>query len=240
MLKRIAVIVPAYNEEKCIAGVIESINLLNTGNEFKLDVIVVNDASIDSTGCIASKKNCTLLDLPVNVGIGGAVQTGFKYAFSEGYDYAMQVDGDGQHPPAEIPRLIKMIGEKDLDVVIGSRFIEKKGFLSSYSRRLGISFFKHILKWYTGFTITDCTSGFRIINRKTLSMVCETYPDEYPEPESIILYSRNHLRIGEVAVEMRERQGGRSSISAFNSIYYMIKVSIAIFFAALRSPKKVL
>jgi len=234
MVKKIAVIVPAYNEEKAIAGVVNGINALDPGKDFRLDVIVINDCSYDKTTEIATQLNCILLDLPVNIGIGGAMQTGFKYAFENRYDFAMQVDGDGQHPPAEIPKLIYAISEKERDVVIGSRFIEKGGFRSTFSRRLGIYFFRYLIKLFCGITITDSTSGFRIINRKALAVVSEIYPDEYPEPESIILYSRHNLKIGEISVIMRERQGGQSSIGAFTSLYYMVKVSIAIFFTFIK------
>lgn len=238
MVKRIAVIVPAFNEEMAIAGVINEINAIEQANDIALDVVVVNDCSADHTAEIAGKMKCILLDLPVNLGIGGAVQAGFKYAFANGYNYAMQVDGDGQHPPVEIPKLINAIIDRNLDVVIGSRFITKTGFISTFSRRLGITFFKHLLRLFCGITITDSTSGFRIINHKAMSIVSEFYPDEYPEPESIVIYNSHHLKIGEVAVTMRERQGGRSSIRAFNSIYYMMKVSIGIFFTYIRFRNK--
>jgi glycosyltransferase involved in cell wall biosynthesis len=238
MIKKIAVIVPAYNEEKAIAAVVGDINALDLGKNFAMTVVVVNDCSKDRTADIVRKLNCILLDLPVNLGIGGAVQTGFIYAYENGFDYAMQVDGDGQHPPSEIPKLLKTIDEAGLDIVIGSRFIEKSGFKSTFSRRMGINFFRYVIRLFCGITITDSTSGFRIINRKTLSIVCEHYPDEYPEPESIILYHSHHLKIGEVAVEMRERQGGVSSIRMFNSLYYMLKVSVAILFTYIRYKNK--
>lgn len=234
MIKKIAVIVPAYNEEKAIVGVVSDINALDLGKDFTITVVVVNDCSKDNTSDSVRKQNCVLLDLPVNLGIGGAMQTGFIYAFENGFDYAIQVDGDGQHPPSEIPKLVKKIVDAELDIVIGSRFIEKSGFKSTFSRRMGINFFRKVIRLFCGITITDSTSGFRIINQKTLSIVCENYPDEYPEPESIILYHRHHLKIGEVAVEMRERQGGVSSIRMFNSLYYMLKVSIAIVFTFVR------
>jgi glycosyltransferase involved in cell wall biosynthesis len=234
MVKKIAVIVPAYNEEKAIAEVVNDINTLVAANNFHLDVIVVNDSSHDKTTEIVKQLKCVLLNLPVNIGIGGAMQTGFRYAYEKGYDYAIQVDGDGQHPPSEIPKLINAILEKGLDVVIGSRFIDKTGFLSTFIRRMGILFFKRLLKLFCGITVTDSTSGFRIINRKALAVVSEIYPDEYPEPESIILYSRHNLKIGEIPVNMRERQGGRSSIGTFTSLYYMMKVSLAIFFTYIR------
>ncbi len=232
---KVAVIVPAYNEEKAIAGVVTGINAIDPGTDILLDVIVINDCSVDQTALIASTLKCTLLDLPVNLGIGGAMQTGYIFAFENNYDYAMQVDGDGQHPPAEIPKLVHAIIEKNLDVAIGSRFLENKGFLSSFSRRMGILFFKHLIQMLCGIKVTDATSGFRIINKKALSLVSEQYPDEYPEPESIILFWKHNLKIGEVPVQMRERQGGQSSIRAFKSLYYMAKVSLAIFFKYLKS-----
>lgn len=238
MIKRIAIVVPAFNEAKAIASVVSNINDLNIGSAFQTDVIVVNDCSTDRTSEIAATLNCILLNLPVNLGIGGAVQTGFKYAYANEYDYAMQVDGDGQHPASEIPKLVTGIVDKDLDVLIGSRFIQKTGYISTFSRRMGIVYFKHLLKIFCGITITDSTSGFRIINRKTLAVVQDYYPDEYPEPESIILYSRNRLKIGEIPVTMLERQGGESSIRAFTSLYYMLKVSFAIFFTFIRIRNK--
>jgi len=233
MVKRIAAIVPAYNEENTIASVVNDIHAIND-NEFCIDVIVINDCSQDKTAEIAFRLDCILLDLPVNLGIGGAVQTGFKYAFEKEYDFAIQIDGDGQHPPYEIPKLFHSMNNKEMDVVIGSRFIEKKGFNSTFIRRLGIFYFKYILRLYCGINVTDSTSGFRILNRKALAIVSEIYPDEYPEPESIILYSKHNLKIGEVSVNMRERMGGQSSIRAFTSLYYMMKVSIAIFFTYFR------
>ena len=234
-MKKIAIIIPVYNEEKNITSVVNEINTIDIGGvDFIIDIVVVNDCSLDQTVNIVSKLKCILIDLPVNLGIGGAMQTGFKFAFGNNYDYALQVDGDGQHPPSEIPKLITAIKQNKFDVVIGSRFINNEGFRSTFSRRLGIIFFKYLLRLFCGITITDSTSGFRIINKKALAIVKEYYPDEYPEPESIILYKKNNLEIGEVPVKMLKRQGGVSSISSFTSIYYMIKVSLAIFFTYIK------
>ena len=238
MEKKIAIVIPAFNEQDTIAEVVSGVNALNTSENMHFDAVVINDCSTDNTSIIAEKLNCILLDLPINLGIGGAVQTGFKFAFENNYDYAIQVDGDGQHSPAEIPKLINAITQNEYDV-IGSRFINKEGFQSSFSRRIGIIFFKYLILFYCRLEITDSTSGFRLLNKKALALVSEYYPDEYPEPESIILFYKNNLKIGEVAVEMRERQGGRSSIRAFNSLYYMVKVSIAIFFTFIRSKIKI-
>ena len=231
---KIAVIVPAYNEEKSIAAVVEDILHVAHSRNLLVTVVVVNDCSKDATSEIISKLNCVALDLPINLGIGGAVQTGFKFAFENGFDLAIQVDGDGQHPASEIPKLISAAEEQDIDVVIGSRFISKIGFQSSAVRRIGINYFKWLNRFMVGVKIFDSTSGFRLINNKALAIVSEYYPDEYPEPESIILYSLKHLKIGEVPVNMKERQGGVSSIGKLSSIYYMFKVSLAIIYTFIR------
>ena len=231
---KIAAIVPAYNEETSIAAVVEDILQLASAQKLFITVVVVNDCSKDATSDIISKLNCVALHLPVNLGIGGAVQTGFKYAVENGFDCAIQIDGDGQHPASEIPKLIRAAQEQQLDVVIGSRFISKSGFQSSATRRLGINYFKWLNRFLVGVLINDSTSGFRLINKKTLEIVSDYYPDEYPEPEAIILFALQHLKIGEVAVQMKERQGGTSSIGAFSSIYYMFKVSLAIMYTFIR------
>ena len=233
-MNHIAAIVPAYNEEKAITAVVNDI--LQTAKEQNLliTVIVVNDCSVDTTSEIISKLNCVALNLPVNLGIGGAVQTGFKYAFENGFDYVIQIDGDGQHPASEIAKLLNSAKENNLDVVIGSRFMSKEGFQSSAIRRFGINYFKWLNRFLVGITINDSTSGFRLINKKVLEIVSEYYPDEYPEPEAIILYSLNKFKIGEVSVNMKERQGGVSSIGAVSSVYYMFKVSLAIFYTFIR------
>ena len=233
----IAAIIPAYNEEHSIGYVVMNLLEVAKTHQFNLDVIVVNDSSTDNTSQIAAKLDCILINLPSNLGIGGAVQTGFKYAFLKGYDFAMQVDGDGQHPPKEISKIILPALANEADVMIGSRFLEKSGFQSTFLRRLGINYFKHIIKVFCGIRVSDCTSGFRIINSKALEIVKSYYPDEYPEPESVIQFHQNNLTIKEVQVEMNEREGGKSSIRAFNTLYYMIKVTIAILFTYIRLKK---
>lgn len=231
---KIAAIIPAYNEEKAIAAVVNDINNISQKINIIIDAIVVNDCSIDKTSEIISKLNCVALNLPVNIGIGGAVQTGFKYAFENNYDYAIQIDGDGQHPADEIPKLIAAALDNDYDVIIGSRFITNEGFQSTVLRRFGINYFKWLNKLIIGKTIYDSTSGFRLINKKVLEVVNEVYPDEYPEPEAIILYSLNNFKIAEVPVKMKERQGGKSSIRFGSSVYYMFKVSLAIIYTFIR------
>ncbi|MEI6815103.1 MAG: glycosyltransferase family 2 protein [Bacteroidota bacterium] len=230
---KIAAVIPAYNEEKSIVAVVDSINTLRIQG-IDITAIVVNDCSKDNTAAVASKADCILLNLPVNLGIGGAVQTGFKFALRNHFDIAIQVDGDGQHPANEIPNLIAPIINNLADVVIGSRFIEKTGFQSSSLRRGGIKYFKYVHRLLVNVQFTDSTSGFRALNKKALTIVDEYYPDEYPEPEAIVLYAFNDLKILEIPVEMRERQGGVSSINTLSGIYYMIKVTLAIIFTYIR------
>jgi glycosyltransferase involved in cell wall biosynthesis len=235
---RIAAIVPAFNEERSIADVVRNILSVADISSLPIDVVVVNDCSTDKTAAVVQQLPCIFLDLPVNLGIGGAVQTGFRYAFENGYDYAVQVDGDGQHPADEIPVLLTKALVTNADVVIGSRFIDKEGFQSSALRRSGIMYFKWLNKMLVGTVVNDSTSGFRMINRKVLALVNADYPDEYPEPEAIIIYSLQKFKIVEVPVKMRMRQGGKSSIGAFASVYYMFKVTLAIIYTFTRMKFK--
>ena len=233
MLK-IAVIIPAYNEEKSISKVVEGINNLNLGDNILKQVVVVNDCSTDSTHKVTATLNCITLNLPVNLGIGGAVQTGLKYAFLHQFDYAVQIDGDGQHPPKELPKLIDVMFKKNADIVIGSRYLEKKGFQSSFMRRVGINYFKMIINLLCHIKITDATSGFRLFNKKALAFANAYYPDEYPEPESIIYFKFNNLKIVETPVLMVERKEGKSSINNFSALYYMLKVTLAVVFTSIK------
>ncbi len=235
-IKKLAVIIPAYNEQDSIAMVVKDILSLQITN-LQIIPIVINDCSKDKTTEVVSKLNCILLDLPVNLGIGGAVQTGYKYAFENQFDYAIQVDGDGQHPASEIPKLIEEIEKGENNIIIGSRFIENTGFQSTGMRRMGIVFLKSWIKLFSGISINDNTSGFRLFDKKVIALVQSNYPDEYPEPESIIMFAKKGFKIKEVAVEMKERQGGESSIRAFDQLYYMVKVSLAIFYTYLRTKK---
>ena len=233
---KLAVIIPAYNEQDSIAMVISDINTLSISNT-EITAVVINDCSTDNTSEIASKIDCVLIDLAVNLGIGGAVQTGYRYAYDNNYDYTIQVDGDGQHPASQIPKLFNEAITNNINVVIGSRFIDNKGFQSSNMRRLGIGFLNKLIKLFTGLNILDNTSGFRLFDKKVIEIVQSNYPDEYPEPESLILFSKKNFSIKEVAVEMKERQGGESSIRNFNQLYYMIKVSMAIFYTFIKTKK---
>ncbi|RLD43657.1 MAG: glycosyltransferase family 2 protein [Bacteroidetes bacterium] len=233
---KLAVIIPAFNEQDSIAIVVNDINALSISNT-EITAIVINDCSSDNTSEVVSKLDCILIDLAVNLGIGGAVQTGYRYAYDNNFDFAIQVDGDGQHPANEIPKLLNEAITNNINVVIGSRFIDNKGFQSSGIRRLGIGFLNKLIKLFTGLNILDNTSGFRLFDKKVLEVVQANYPDEYPEPESLILFSKKNFSIKEVAVEMKERQGGESSIRNFDQLYYMIKVSMAIFYTFIKTKK---
>lgn len=233
-MDKIAVVIPAYNEEASIADVVAAVHLASKEAGIHYWPVVVNDCSKDRTGQIISQLPCTALQLPINLGIGGAVQTGFKYALLNGYTHAVQVDGDGQHPPVELKKMLQHMEQYGFDVVVGSRFIDGTGFQSSAIRRFGIKYFKNLNKLLVGATVHDSTSGLRMLNRKALAVVSADYPDEYPEPEAVILYVKNGLKIGEVQVEMRERQGGVSSIDGVRSVYYMAKVTIAILYTYIR------
>ena len=221
------IIIPAFNEQACI---------LNTVREVKekapdFDCLVINDHSSDFTGYILEQNGIQHVNLPANLGIGGAVQTGYKYAFFNGYDTAVQLDADGQHDPSFLKSMLDKMIETDADMVIGSRFIEKQGFQSSFARRMGIRYFSGLIKFLTGKKITDPTSGLRLANRKVIEMFAEDYPVDYPEPESTAHILKKGMKVQEIPVIMRERQGGKSSINMKRSVYYMIKVSIAILLA---------
>ena len=228
----VLVIVPAFNEEKNIVGVIEDLK----GLDLKPDILVVNDGSVDATGPLAkTTRKSLVVDLPNNLGIGGAVQTGFKYAARNGYQFAVQFDGDGQHLASELPKLLRVLNERGANVVIGSRFMEKhEGFRSTFTRRIGIRIFRVLNSLLIGQKVTDNTSGFRVYDRKAIQFLARDYPVDYPEPEAVILLGRNGFRIDEEPAEMRQRLEGGSSISGLQGAYYMIKVVLAIIMTALR------
>ena len=224
------VIIPAYNEEKSILNTVQAV--LDHAPGF--DYVVVNDCSRDHTRQLCREHHLNLLDLPINLGIGGAIQTGYRYALEHGYDMAVQFDGDGQHDASYLQRLADKLEQDNLDMVIGSRFIENQGFQSTGLRRFGIQFFKRLIKLLYGATITDATSGMRLCNRRVLEQFSADYPQDYPEPETVARLLRRGYRVEEVPVVMRERQAGTSSINPAKSVYYMIKVSAAILIERLR------
>ena len=218
------VIIPAYNEGENIKTTIDEVVKKAKG----FDYVVINDCSTDNTKIICEKYKYNYIDLPINLGIGGAVQTGYRYGYREGYDLAVQVDGDGQHDPTFLNQMAEFLEKKDVDMVIGSRFIDKKGFQSSGTRRIGIKYFTILIKILTGKTITDPTSGLRMVNRDIMKEFAYDYPKDYPEPESVVSILRKKKKVEEIPVIMRERSGGVSSISLKKSVYYMIKLSLAI------------
>ena len=217
-------IIPAYNEELAIGDVIEDIK----AHYPEADIVVVNDGSTDATEAVAKAHGAGVIDLPHNLGIGGAMQTGYKYAMDEGYDIAIQFDGDGQHRADQIERLVKPLLDGDADMVIGSRFLGAKGYESTFSRLIGIKILSGVVSILSGRKITDSTSGFRAANRRVMKFFSTHYPEDYPEPEAIVLLHKAGFRMAEVPVLMRERQSGSSSITAVRSAYYMLKVLLAI------------
>lgn len=227
------IIIPVYNESASIGGILDEI--AETFPQY--DILVVNDASTDESGRIAAANgNAVVVNLPFNLGIGGAVQTGFKYARENDYEIALQFDGDGQHQVTEISKLIPVIEEGKADIVIGSRFNKKTvGFTTHSLRRVGIWIFQWFSYMMIGQKITDHTSGFRAYNRKSFCFLANHYPTDYPEPEVVILLGRNHFVITEVFTQMLRRQGGVSSIPVAKGPYYMVKVMLAMFMASIRS-----
>ena len=227
------IIIPAYNEGACIEATVREI--IRSAPD--CDYVIINDCSTDNTQQICEKNQFNTVNLPVNLGIGGAVRTGYQYALEHGYDLALQVDGDGQHNPSFLREMEAYLTAHDADMVIGSRFIQKEGFQSSWIRRIGIVYFTWLIKLCTGKTITDPTSGFRMIGKKAIELFAQYYPMDYPEPESIVIALNHNCKIEEIPVIMRERQGGVSSITITKSIHYMIKVTLAILKETLRGAK---
>ena len=224
------IIIPAYNEEESIKQTVEDIKK----NAKEFDYIVINDCSTDSTAQICKDNHFNYINLPINLGIGGAVQTGYRYAYENGYDMAVQVDGDGQHDVAFLTNMAETMERKKVDMVIGSRYIEKQGFQSSFMRRIGITYFSWLIYIISKVRITDPTSGLRMIGKKGIELFAKDYPKDYPEPETTVAILRRGMRVVEIPVVMRERQGGQSSIRAWKSIYYMIKVTMAILIESVR------
>jgi glycosyltransferase involved in cell wall biosynthesis len=230
---KVLIIIPAYNEAETIPELLEQIRSLNQN----WDVLVVNDASKDTTEFLARQSGLAeVVSLPFNLGIGGAVQTGFKYAVRKNYDIALQFDGDGQHPAGQILSLIQMVVTGEADVVIGSRFNRKNtGIKTHFMRRTGIKIFEWFSFLLIRQRITDHTSGFRAYNRKAFTFLASNYPTDYPEPEVVILLGKNNFVMKETFTQMHERKGGVSSIPISRGPYYMIKVLLAMFMAAIRS-----
>jgi glycosyltransferase involved in cell wall biosynthesis len=240
-MKKTAVIIPCYNEADNILQVIDDILAHTDNSNMSWLLIVVNDCSADNTAEIVRRDGrAVLIDLPCNLGVGAAVQTGFRYAAAHGCDYAVKFDGDGQHQADTLNELIRPLLEQRADMTIGSRFIQKEteGFQSTPLRRIGIHWLRLMIKIFSGAAVADPTSGLRAYNRRALAFARKYYPSfDYPEPEEVILMRRNNFTIEEVYTPMRERRSGVSSISPLKSVYYMLKVSFAIFMVATRPPE---
>ncbi len=228
---RIVAIVPAFNEAGAIGDVVDSIRATSAS----FDVVVIDDGSVDDTAAIARSHGAAVVTLPYNIGIGGAVQTGFKYALERGYDVAVRLDGDGQHDPAELAKLLGPIERGEADIVTGSRFVDGAGdYRPPLARRIGIIWFARIVSLLTRQRVTDTTSGFQALNRKGIALFARDYPSDYPEVEATVLVFKHRLRLVEVPVRMSEREHGESSITFVRSVYYMLKVTLALFVAMVR------
>lgn len=226
----ILIIIPAFNEEETLQGIILGIRKSMPQDH----ILVVNDGSTDSTGETARKEGVIVLEHPYNMGIGATMQTGFLFAFRNGYDIAVQIDGDGQHDPNYLQALMSPLLKGEAQLVIGSRYLEGQGFKSSIPRRVGILFFSFLYYILTGEKVTDPTSGFRAFDKKAIDFFSKEYPSDYPEVESLILLHRKGFIFKEVPVVMKERQGGVSSINLLRSIYYMIKVTLSMVIGILK------
>lgn len=227
---KVLVIIPAYNEEASIHNVIEDVRT----HAPDAAIVVVDDGSRDGTANIARSKGVPVLALPFNLGIGGAMQAGYRYARQHGYDIAIQFDGDGQHKASEICMLLGPIEQEVADIVIGSRFLERGTYRPPFFRKMGIWIFSQVISSILGMLVTDTTSGFRAANRRVINFFAVRYPEDYPEVESLVLLHRAGMKIREVAVEMRDRTCGRSSITPLRSAYYMVKVLLAVFIDLLK------
>jgi len=227
------IIIPAYNESGNLPVLVDEIKRKAPG----YDYVIINDGSTDRTTELCEEQGFHVINLPTNLGIGGAVQTGYRYAKRMKYDIAIQLDGDGQHDPGFLDVLIAPLLSGKADFVIGSRFIEREGFQSSKMRRAGISWLGFFIRMVSGVKISDVTSGFRAANKKVIDSFCAYYPYDYPEPETVCLLSKGEYRIEEIAVQMRERNAGRSSIRLFKTAYYMVKVTLAILITSANKKK---
>jgi glycosyltransferase involved in cell wall biosynthesis len=219
-------VVPAYNESETIVSVVEALR----ERAPRFDTLVIDDGSTDATAMLAFEAGAKVLKLPFNLGIGGAVQTGFVYAREHGYDFLAQVDGDGQHDSIELERLISTMDEEAVDMVCGSRFLtDEYQYPAPISRRTGIHIFSFLLTHIVGMRVSDPTSGFRLYNRRAIELFARNYPHDYPEVEAVLILHHHSLRMREVPVQMYTRGGGTSSISTGKSAYYMVKVLLALF-----------
>ena len=227
-MSRLVAVVPAFDEAGAIGSVVREIRAFDPS----IDVVVVDDGSADATAATAAAAGAAVVRLPYNLGIGAAVQTGFRYALENGYDVAVRLDGDGQHDPAELPTLLEPLVRGDADVVTGSRFRDSEsGYRPPLARRIGISWFARLVSLLSGQRVTDTTSGFQALNRSGIALFASDYPSDYPEVEATVLVLKHRLRLVEVPVRMREREHGSSSITFLRSLYYAVKVTLALLVA---------
>ena len=235
---RVLMIIPAYNEENSIVSTVQSLSKANLKGD-TLDYVIINDGSKDNTKKVCEENKLNFVNLPVNLGIGGAVQTGYKYALEHDYDVAIQFDGDGQHDSAYIDELVSEI-KKGADIVIGSRYVaELSEFKSTFIRRIGIRFLSFLIKICTGKKIYDPTSGFRAANKDIIKLFANEYPTDYPEPDTIVSVIKKKYKVSEIPVKMKERMAGKSSLSSpFKAMSYMIKVSSAIVISSVTSRRE--
>ncbi|MFL6036126.1 MAG: glycosyltransferase family 2 protein [Gaiellaceae bacterium] len=229
---RAIALVPALNEEGTIAAVIAELRAFDS----ELEILVIDDGSHDRTAEVARRSGARVLRLPFNLGIGGAVQTGFRYAFENGFELAVRVDGDGQHDPSQLAAVVEPVVRGDTDIAVGSRYLAARGdgYRSSATRRVGIRLLARVVSLLTRQRITDPTSGVQALNRKAIMLFAADYPHDYPEVEAVVLVERHRLRLVEVPIAMRPRTSGRSSIRTLSSVYYMVKVLLALFVGSFR------
>lgn len=238
---KLLLVLPAYNERENIVNTVRQITEFRqtAALPFEIDYVVVNDGSTDDTERICRQNHIKCLSLVQNLGIGGAVQTGYIYAMRNGYDIAVQFDGDGQHDITSLPRLVAPILDGSADFTVGSRFLEKGStFQSTFMRRVGIKWLSVLIRLVSGVRLSDVTSGYRAANKKALDFLAKNYPVDYPEPESIVSLRKNGFRLKEVQVNMFERAAGKSSINFYKSVYYMIKVSFAVLCTAIEKREE--
>ena len=236
---RVLVIVPALNEERSVGPLVADVRAEAVKLGIELVPVVIDDGSTDQTALMADRAGARVVQLPKNLGIGGAVQTGLRLAWREGFSCAVQIDGDGQHPPQELNKLLTVFGESPApDLVVGTRYEDRQGFQSTLLRRIGSAWLRWVLRRVAGVPSTDPTSGYRLYGPRALALFERTYPFDYPEPESLAMARAAGLTIREVPVIMRARMAGTSSIRSWRTAYYMLKVSLAVTLCYVRSVRR--